>query len=127
MKLAAAALGLLLLPASAETALAQTRSTGWITLSEWETIVLSLFDTDDLPIKAECKDTGAKVANARSALVRITFTKNTTGTIDWFWAIADHYSASKARLESRGYELVSYDEYHRASGRKVPCAIWHKR
>ncbi len=104
---------------------ALARSTGWITGYEWLRIWKSLEKTGEMPVSVVCKDSEKKGLTNASGLAKVEIQPNPR-KIAWYWAFGNRVQQSKKRMEARGYKLVSYSEYRRASGLKIACAIWHK-
>jgi hypothetical protein len=101
------------------------RSTGWVNGYEWLRISKTLTKNGEMPVSVVCKDSNNRGLSFQSGLAKIEIHQN-TGNIAWYWAFGARVNQVKGRMENRGYKVVSYSEYRRASGLKVPCAIWHK-
>lgn len=102
------------------------RSTGWVNGYEWIRIAKTLTKNGEMPVSVVCKDSNSKGLTNQSGVAKVELQKN-PGNIAWYWAFGARVNQVRARLEKRGFKLVSYSEYRRASGLKIPCAIWHKK
>jgi hypothetical protein len=102
------------------------RSTGWVNGYEWIRISKTLAKNREMPVSVVCKDSNSKGLTNQSGIAKVEIQKN-PGNVTWYWAFGDRVSRARQRLEKRGFKLVSYSEYRRASGLKIPCAIWHKK
>lgn len=105
---------------------AVARSTGWVTGYEWLRIWKSLEKNGELPVSVVCRDSAKKGLSNASGLAKVEIQPNPR-KIAWSWAFGGKVQQAKKRYEARGYKLVSYSEYRRASGLKIACAIWHKK
>ncbi|CAN7523505.1 hypothetical protein [Rhizobium sp. LjRoot254] len=111
---------------SANASAAFARSTGWVSGFEWIRISKTLDKNGEMPVSVVCKDSGSKGLTNISGLAKVEIQKN-PGNVAWYWAYGARVKQVKARLEKRGFKLVSFSEYRRSSGLKIPCAIWHKK
>jgi hypothetical protein len=102
------------------------RSTGWVNGHEWFRIAKTLEKNGEMPVSVVCKDSNSKGLTNKSGVAKVEIQKN-PGNIAWYWAVGDRVPSAKKSVEARGYKMVSYSEYRRASGLKIACAIWHKR
>lgn len=105
---------------------AQARQTGWVNGYEWVRIAKTLRARGEMPMSVECKDSNTVGLSRASGLANVRIEKNTQG-LKWYWAFGDRVARDGPKLAKAGYKLVSRSEYRRASGLKVPCAIWHKK
>ncbi len=124
LKFAPVMIALCLALASAQWA--QARQTGWINGYEWVRIAKTLRARREMPVSVECKDSDTIGLSRASGLANVRIEKNTQG-LKWYWAFGDRVAKDGPKLTKAGYKLVSRSEYRRASGLKIPCAIWHKR
>ena len=103
---------------------AHAAKTGWFKGKERYEIEKRL--KGKLLLEIECRDGRAPGLHLAKDEFRVTYSDNPSNT-KFLWAIGNVFGAYKKRAEKRGFKLVSYNQYVRASGLKIPCAVWHKK
>ncbi|MEM7216596.1 MAG: hypothetical protein AAF423_13735 [Pseudomonadota bacterium] len=79
-----------------------------------------------LLLEIECRDSKTPGLHLARDEFRVTYTDNPTSK-KFTWAIGNHYGRYKHWADKNGYKLVSINQYTRASGLKIRCAVWHKK
>ena len=105
---------------------AYARSTDWIDGYELLRLRKALRKSGEMPVSIVCKDTNSKGLTYKSGVAKVEIRPN-PGNVKWGLFIADEVPRYRSRLERGGFKRVSYSEYRRASGLRIPCAIWHKK
>jgi len=78
-----------------------------------------------IPLEIECKDSKTVGLHLARDQFRVTYTDNPSEK-KFLWAIGNFYGPYKRWADKNDYKLVSINQYTRASGLKIRCAVWHK-
>lgn len=104
---------------------AEARQTGWISASQWEAMIPRLRAAGEVPVAVKCRDLNTISLSNASGEANVTLANKPD--VDWHWAFGAGYGPVKANVEKNGFRQAAYHSFTRASGLKVPCAVWHKK